>query len=128
MPDAPLTDSRIDKWLWAIRVFKSRSSAIDACKAGHVKVDGASVKPSHIVKINQTIEARVGDRVRIVKVLGFLDKRLSAKDVQPFFEDHSPVPDPGDRLPNFIPVPLRIKGTGRPTKKERRQLDSWQED
>lgn len=117
---------RIDKWMWAVRIYKTRSLATEACKAGHVKIDGSNVKPSHAVKIDQEIEARVGTMRRKVVVKGLLDKRVGAKLVNNYLEDNSP---PIEKSENYIPqrfqIPTRSKGTGRPTKKERRQLDSY---
>lgn len=121
----PESSVRIDKWLWAVRIYKTRTLAADACKAGHVKLNGKTVKPSHVAKPGQKIEARVGDNERIVIIKELLEKRVGAKLVDQYLDDHTPKPDPSEkRLPNFIPVPMRSKGAGRPTKKERRQIDS----
>lgn len=118
---------RLDKWLWAVRIYKTRSNATEACKAGHVKLDGTTAKPSHIVRVGQSIEARVGDILRVVKVTGLLEKRVGAKLVPDFLEDHSPVQEKKDNVPRgFHQIPVRSKGAGRPTKKERRQLDSFE--
>ncbi len=119
---------RIDKWLWAVRVYRTRSLATEACRAGHVRVGGHTVKPSYTPKLGDMIEARVGERERKIEVTGFLDKRVGAGALAPFIIDHTPPPDPREKkLPNFIPVPMRDRGAGRPTKKERRQLDSLSE-
>lgn len=126
-PDSSATASsvRIDKWLWAVRIYKTRTLAADACKAGHVKINGHAVKPAYVVRLGETIEARAGDTLRIIRVTDFLEKRVSAKLVSNFMDDLTPVPDPAsiEKIPNFIPVPMRSRGSGRPTKKERRQID-----
>lgn len=117
---------RIDKWLWAVRIYKTRSLATEACKAGHVKLDGSNVKPSYAVKIGQEIEARVGTVQRKVIVKALLDKRVGAKLVPEYLDDHSPPIEKSEHtVPHRYQIPTRSKGTGRPTKKERRQLDSY---
>jgi ribosome-associated heat shock protein Hsp15 len=116
---------RIDKWLWAVRLFKTRSLATVACRAGHVKFQGESVKPSHVVRIGQVFNARTGDLNRTVKVTGLLEKRVGAKLVDQYLEDLTPAAEylraaEDRKLPQ---APKRPKGAGRPTKKERRQLE-----
>ena len=116
---------RIDKWLWAVRVFKTRSQATEACRAGSVKIDGVRVKASRHVQQDEMISARAGGITRIVKVLDYLDRRVSAKEAARFAEDLTPEenlvrPKSGVYLP---PPFIRPKGVGRPTKKDRRQLD-----
>ena len=116
---------RIDKWLWAVRLYKTRSLATTACRAGHVKFQGDSVKPSHIVRIGQAFTARTGELNRTVKVLALLDKRVGAKLVAQYAEDLTPAAEylraAEDRtLPR---APKRTKGAGRPTKKDRRQME-----
>ncbi len=115
---------RIDKWLWAVRLYKSRSLATDACNAGHVKIGGANVKPSRDVRIGEEISARSGRVQHTVKVLALLDQRVGAKRVPEFLEDLTP-PDEYARArqeARHAPI-LFPKGFGRPTKKQRRQLD-----
>ena len=85
----PLTDVRLDKWLWAARLYKTRTLAAAAIKAGHVKVAGQSVKPAHSVKLNQIVVARIGPITRTVKVIGLLERRVGAKLVSQFLEDHT---------------------------------------
>lgn len=116
---------RIDKWLWAVRLYKTRSLATIACRAGHVKFQGESVKPSHTVRIGQVFTARIGDINRTVKVAGLLERRVGPKLVETYAEDLTPAVEylraAEDRsLPK---APRREKGAGRPTKKERRQLE-----
>ncbi|MFN5705335.1 MAG: RNA-binding S4 domain-containing protein [bacterium] len=124
---------RIDKYLWAIRVFKTRSIATDACKAGKVKLEQNSIKPSQNVKIGDIYHIQKSQRKIIVKVLALLEKRLDAKSAAQYFEDLSPIDDT-PRLHSVFTVPVfqRNRGTGRPTKKERREIDdvqsSWEDE
>ena len=115
---------RIDKWLWAVRVFKTRSQASEACRAGHVKIGGQHVKPSRSAKIGETITAQVGQLNRTVKVLGLLEQRVSAKVAAQFMEDLTPPEEYQKRHEEQAPVAFRPKGSGRPTKKDRRLWDN----
>src|SRR5438046_2405021 len=115
---------RIDKWLWAVRLYKSRSLATEACNAGHVKIGGKSVKPSRAVRPGEAIAAVTGRVHRTVKALALLDQRVGAKVVSRFLEDLTP-PEEYTRareegLQSAAHFP---KGFGRPTKKQRRQLE-----
>jgi ribosome-associated heat shock protein Hsp15 len=115
---------RLDKWLWAVRVFKTRSIATHACSAGHVKIDGRNVKPSHTVRPGEIVTARVGELNRTVKALVPIHQRVAAKDVSQYAEDLTPATEyEKSREPRLIPVFTRPKGAGRPTKKDRRSLD-----
>jgi len=118
---------RIDKWLWAVRLYKTRSIATEACRAGHVKFQGESVKPSHTVRIGQVFAARTGELNRTIKVLGLLDKRVGPKLVDQYAEDLTPAAEylraAQDR--KQPQAPKRAKGAGRPTKKERRQIEKF---
>lgn len=117
---------RIDKWLWAVRLYKTRSQAITACRAGHVKVNGESVKPSHDVRLQEIITAKTGIITRTVKVIGFTENRVGAKIVPNFLEDLTPPSEyEKPREINLVPWYLREKGMGRPTKKDRRLLDQF---
>ncbi len=121
----PSGEVRLDKWLWAVRLYKTRSLATAACRAGHVKINGESVKPSRTVHISEVITARTGELNRTVKVLGLLENRVGAKLVDKFIEDQTPAAEylrvQEDR---FQPrAPQRPKGAGRPTKKDRRQME-----
>ncbi len=114
---------RIDKWLWAVRLFKTRSQATAACRGGHVKIDGRNVKPSHEIRLNEIITAQVGDMTRTVKVLGFLEQRVSATLARNYADDLTP-PAELEKRREIVHPPLffRPKGLGRPTKKDRRAL------
>ena len=114
---------RIDKWLWAVRVFKTRSQATQACRAGHVKVGGQNIKPSRPVRPGEILTAQVGHLTRTVRVLGLLHHRLGAAAVGEFMEDLTPAEEYAKRRePNLRPLVLRPKGSGRPTKRDRRML------
>lgn len=116
---------RIDKYLWAIRVFKTRTEATEACKGSKVTVDGNDVKPSREVKAGEVIQVRKGSVFYKYKVLAPLEKRVGAKDVPRFAENLTPQSEL-DKL--HAPVETffirRDRGAGRPTKKERREMDT----
>ena len=111
---------RIDVWLWAVRQVKSRSLATSECKAGHVRVNDDPVKPSQKVRVGDTVRYRFQGFDRILEVTGLLSKRAGAAVAQQCYIDHSP-PRP-TKLTAPAPI-IRARGTGRPTKKERRALD-----
>lgn len=115
---------RIDKYLWAIRIFKTRGQATDACKAGKIKVDNNSIKPSYIVRVGEVYSVQKEHEKRIIKVIDFLYKRVDAKLAVTYYEDLTPKSDmPNHHSVFTIPVFKRKRGTGRPTKKERREMD-----
>ncbi len=114
--------TRVDKWLWAVRMTKTRSQATDVCSGGHVKVNGAQAKAAHPVRVGDRIEAFVHGRQRILEVVRIIEKRVSAPTAAECLVDHSPPPPPKEEwFPNFA----RDPGTGRPTKKDRRSLDQF---
>ncbi|AFD05625.1 RNA-binding S4 domain-containing protein [Solitalea canadensis] len=116
---------RIDKYLWAIRIFKTRSLATEACKGGKVKLDGNNLKPAHVVKVGDTYHIQKGIDKKIVKVTGLLENRVDAKTAVLYYEDLSPVNTEPRHMSVFTsPVFTRARGTGRPTKRERRDLDN----
>ncbi|HEY9557266.1 MAG TPA: RNA-binding S4 domain-containing protein [Acidimicrobiales bacterium] len=118
-----LDSTRIDKWVWAIRLYKTRAEATAACRGGHVTLNGTSAKPAAAVRVGDRIEVRVHDRERIVEVAKVIDKRVGATLAAECYHDHSPpVPDV-DR----IRVAVRERGAGRPTKRERRQIDRFRQ-
>lgn len=106
-------------WLWSARFFKTRSLAAAACKSGHVRLDGERAKPAQNVKIGAGIEIRGGERPRILIVERLLARRVGAPLAAAAYQDHSPPPLPRD----ILLVPRRERGAGRPTKKERREID-----
>jgi ribosome-associated heat shock protein Hsp15 len=122
-------DVRIDKWLWAVRVFKTRSLATDACRNGRVTINGQPVKPSREARVAETIVVQKDEMTRTFKVLGLLEQRVGAKVAKEFVEDLTPPSEfQKKREPNFLPPVYRPKGAGRPTKKDRRALDSFSDD
>lgn len=115
---------RIDKWLWAVRTFKTRSQATVACKSGKVKIDDSNVKPSREVKLNEEINVQVNHITRTLKVIGLLDKRVGAKLVPEYMEDlTTPEEYDKEKMKREINYEYRDSGLGRPTKKERRLID-----
>ena len=109
-------DVRLDKWLWAARFFKTRSQAVNACHAGHVKLDGDPLKPARDVRIGETLEVRTAGGRKIVRVLAISDQRGPAVVAHALYEDLTPPEPPMPRV-------FRDSGTGRPTKRDRRKLD-----
>jgi ribosome-associated heat shock protein Hsp15 len=111
---------RVDRWLWAVRLTKTRSGAAQACRAGHVQVNGVRAKPASTVKAEDTVRVRVGDRERVVEVVRPIEHRVGAELAAGCLIDRSPPPPP--REPSFRQG-WRDPGMGRPTKRDRRQLD-----
>ncbi|HJD48810.1 MAG TPA: RNA-binding S4 domain-containing protein [Candidatus Corynebacterium intestinavium] len=113
---------RVDAWVWAVRLTKTRAQAAAACRAGHVKINGESVKPAQHVAVGDQVRVWVNHRERIVEVAELLHKRVGAPVAQKAYIDHSPPPPPKEIIAS---MPRRDPGAGRPTKKERRQLDKF---
>lgn len=125
---AEIEKLRIDKYLWAIRAFKTRSISTEACKAGRIKMDGQNLKPSHIVKVGEKYTVQKGPDKKIIKVTGLLERRVDAKSAVAFYEDLTPVEATTAYKSMFhTPNLSRDRGTGRPTKKDRREIDDLQE-
>ena len=120
MPASEMDKVRVDRWLWAVRLARTRSGAAQACRAGHVQVNGVRAKPASTVKVNDTVRVRVGDRERVVEVVRLLETRVGAETAAACLIDRSPPPPPRDPL--AVPG-RRGPGMGRPTKRDRRQLD-----
>jgi ribosome-associated heat shock protein Hsp15 len=117
---------RIDKWLWAIRLFKTRSLATEACRHGRVTVGGQPVKPSRDVKVNDLIVAKTGEITRTVKALALVENRVGAQLVANYAEDLTPAAEYEKPRERYLqPMFTRPKGAGRPTKKDRRQMDKF---
>ena len=116
---------RIDKYLWAIRVYKTRSEATDACNGNKVKLNGVNAKPSKAVKIGDTLEVHKGPASFTYKVLQLSENRMGAPMV-PYYADNLTPESELNKLhaPKETIVLKRDRGTGRPTKKERRELDA----
>ncbi|MBO7192253.1 MAG: RNA-binding S4 domain-containing protein [Bacteroidales bacterium] len=122
-----MEEVRLDKYLWAIRVYKTRTDATDACKGGKVRVNGNDVKPSKVVKVGDTIVARKGAVTYTYKVIQLIDKRQGAKLVPNFAENLTSAEELAKlRAPVETFFLKRDRGAGRPTKKDRRQMeDLW---
>ena len=117
------TSVRIDKWLWAVRIYKTRTVASDACRNGRVTIAGQPVKPAREVRLNDVISAQTGEITRTMKVVGLLERRVGAATVAEFAEDLTPASEyEKKREPVLQPLFYRPKGAGRPTKKDRRDL------
>ena len=121
---------RIDKWLWSVRLFKSRSMATDACKAGKVKIKDSNVKPSYLVTSGEEIEVKKNGFNLTFKVLQIIEKRVSATLAAPCFEDLTPLEEINKYKEWFVGkagAEFRQRGEGRPTKKERREIDDFKD-
>ena len=119
-------ETRIDKWLWAVRLYKTRTLAADACRNGDVLINAQRVKPSRDVHVAEILTAKTGSVQRRVKVLGFPPSRVGAKLVPQFLEDLTP-PSEYEKPREFTPAPQFTwsKGMGRPTKKSRRLWEKF---
>jgi ribosome-associated heat shock protein Hsp15 len=113
---------RADAWVWAVRLFKSRSAATAACRGGHVQVNGSRAKPAQPVRVGDRVEALTPGGPRVVIVRRVIAKRVGAAVAAECFEDRSPPPPP---RPERMVMPRRDPGSGRPTKRERRALDRF---
>lgn len=119
--DGAMESTRVDRWLWAVRLTKTRPDAAAACRGGHVRVNDRPAKPSTAVSPGDEVRARLGDTTRTVQVLRVIQKRVGASDAVSCYLDRTPAPP---RTPS-IPVAARDRGAGRPTKRDRRMLDKW---
>ncbi|WP_328389516.1 RNA-binding S4 domain-containing protein [Nocardia sp. NBC_00416] len=117
--DGP-SQARVDSWVWAVRLFKTRSAAAAACKGGHVRVNGVTAKPAQPVRPGDEIRIRNSGVERIVVVERVITKRVGAPIAAQCMIDRSPPPPPKEVLAT---LPQRDRGTGRPTKRERRETD-----
>lgn len=117
---------RIDKWLWAMRLYKTRSLAAEECKKGKVMIHGMNVKPSREMKIGEIIQVRMSPITRSYKVLALAENRMAAKLVPEFMVETTPASELEIlEIQKNMSVYNRERGTGRPTKKERRDLDDF---
>ncbi|MFN8237188.1 MAG: RNA-binding S4 domain-containing protein [Chitinophagales bacterium] len=118
---------RIDKWLWAVRVYKTRTLATDACNAGKIKIDGVAVKPSYMLKSGQTVHMNRQGEKWIYKVLKLIEKRVGAPLAVTCFQDLTPPEEKNKLLFPSVFYEVRDKGAGRPTKKDRREIDKFKD-
>ena len=121
-----MDEARVDKWLWAARIFKTRSIAVDACKNGRVTIEGVNVKPSRSVKVGEVISVRKPPITYSFRILKTIEQRVGAKLLPEIYENVT-APDQYEllemtRISGFVD---RARGTGRPTKKDRRSLDAF---
>jgi len=118
--------ARIDKWLWAARIFKTRSIAADACKNGRVTIKGVNVKPSHTVKAGEVVAVRKPPVTYSFKILKTIEQRVGAKLLPEIYENVTTADQyellEMNRISGFV---NRARGTGRPTKKDRREMDAF---
>lgn len=112
--------ARVDAWCWAVRLYKSRSQATAGAKAGHIRINGARVKPSQPVQVGDEVRVFT-DREHVVVVRQLLTKRVGAPLAQAAYEDRTPALPPKEE--RAAPVFFRERGAGRPTKRDRRLLD-----
>lgn len=111
---------RIDTWIWSVRLTKTRSLAAAACRAGHVRVNGDRVKPAHAVRPGDEVRLRSAGRERVVVVSRLVRKRVGAAVAAECFVDNSPAPPPRE---DIVAVGTRDRGAGRPTTRDRRDLE-----
>ncbi|MGA5350923.1 RNA-binding S4 domain-containing protein [Streptomyces sp. LPB2020-019-1HS] len=111
---------RIDSWIWAVRLVKTRSIGAAACRGGHVRVNGERVKPAHAVRVGDEVRLRHEGRERIVVVTRLIRKRVGAPVAAQCYIDNSPPPPPREAV---APIGVRDRGAGRPTKRDRRELE-----
>jgi ribosome-associated heat shock protein Hsp15 len=121
-----MNEVRIDKWMWATRIFKTRTIAAEACKKGRIIISGVNVKPSRMIKMGDVIQVRKPPVTFSFKVLGLTEHRMGAKLVPEYLENITP-PEQYEllemnRISGFVD---RAKGLGRPTKKDRRELEQF---
>lgn len=116
-----MESTRLDRWLWAVRLTKTRPDAAAACRGGHVRVNDRPAKPATMVSPGDEVRARVQDRTRVVEVVRVIQRRVGATDAATCYVDRTPAPPPE----MLVPVARRDRGAGRPTKRERRVLDEF---
>jgi ribosome-associated heat shock protein Hsp15 len=112
--------TRVDRWLWSVRLCKTRASATAACRAGHVQVNGLAARAASPVRVGDRVEAFLHGRQRVVEVVAVIAARVGAPRAAECLVDHSPPPPERERAGS---TPTRDRGAGRPTKQERRRLD-----
>jgi ribosome-associated heat shock protein Hsp15 len=118
--------TRVDKWLWAVRLYKTRSQATEDCKKGRVSINGMPVKPSRELKVGETLQIRKPPITRSYQVLALTESRMSAKLVPEYMLETTPKSELEVlEMQKYMSFFQREKGTGRPTKKERRDLDDF---
>jgi ribosome-associated heat shock protein Hsp15 len=124
-----LSKTRIDKWLWAVRIFKTRTLAKTVIDAGKVKLGEEKMKASQLVSVGDIIKVKVNYYFKTLKVLKVIEKRVGAPLAAECYEDLTPEGEKPEMMKSafFMPTAFRERGTGRPTKKERRDIDRFTE-
>lgn len=116
--------ARVDQWLWAVRLYKTRSLATAACRGGHVRVNGSPAKAATPVRVGDQVQTRLDHRDRILEVVRVIDKRVGAPVAAECLIDHSPPPPPSGDVAGLA---TRERGAGRPTKRDRREIDRFRD-
>ncbi|TKR23628.1 RNA-binding S4 domain-containing protein [Cellulomonas hominis] len=119
MPAGP-PSTRVDRWVWAVRLTKTRAAAATACRAGHVRVNGERAKPATSVKVGDEVRVRGEGPERIVEVAHVLERRVGPEPAARCYADRTPAPPPPEQV---AVAAQRERGAGRPTKRERREID-----
>ena len=122
-----LDKTRIDKWLWAVRIYKTRSLATEACAAGKIKINGESVKASYLLKPGQSIQLNKQGEKSTFKVIKLIEKRVGAPIAIACYEDLTPPEEKNKLLFPSVFYEVRDKGSGRPTKRDRREIDKFKD-
>jgi ribosome-associated heat shock protein Hsp15 len=122
-PSGAPTSVRVDSWVWAVRVLKTRSAATTAAKAGHITVNDERAKAAQAVRVGDEVRVRTGEGERILVVRRLIVKRVSAAVAAGCLDDLTPPPPPREER---VLTAVRDRGAGRPTKKDRRDIDRWQ--
>ena len=115
--------TRVDRWLWAVRLSKTRGDAATACRGGHVRVNDKPAKPSTPVRAGDTVRTRLYDIPRVVEVGTVIEKRVGAPEAVTCYVDHTPPPPPKETV---AAVARRERGAGRPTKRDRRRIEAFE--
>ncbi|MEV6790588.1 S4 domain-containing protein [Streptomyces sp. NPDC051320] len=116
---------RLDTWIWSVRLTKTRSQAAAACRAGHARLNGERVKPAHAVQTGDEVRLFHAGRERIVEVSRLVRKRVGPPVAAECYADHSPPPPPREAI---LDIPVRDRGAGRPTKRDRREMEQLRAD
>ena len=117
-----MLSTRVDKWLWSVRLYSTRSQATAACSGGHVQINGNAAKPSSLVRVGDSVEAYSRDVHRVLVVQQIIEKRVGAAVAVECYSDQTPPAPPAELR---VQIAVRDSGSGRPTKKDRRDLEKF---
>ena len=127
--DDPVEETRVDKWLWAVRLFKTRATATAACKGGHVRVNGTPAKPAEVVRVGDRVDAHVHGRARLLEVVRVIDKRVGAPVAAGCLVDHTPPEPPREQVPEAVerqdPENVRQPADAEPCRPHRGTSARW---